>query len=366
MKKVSYCRKFTSAVQVVVAGAVLTGGAGCTKVASHYVIDPAVTSSEMPDSDGLKRLDPLNLDTHVFFEDLVALKLTEEAAATQSEGAKPEGADTKQGGDTKKDAPTARTALARIAAAMSGEKKNAEEARRLRNRLQNDILIHSAKICEAHKARIMAAKSTFDFGFGLAATLLSGASAAVGGEAAKTALSALSAASGATGTAIDANFYQDLLAAGIAREIDRLRANELAKIKKRWADSIDDYDLSQAIYDTVVYHSTCSFSNGIMSLAGDHTPKQRTKQDLTNEIMELDKEKATLEKAYTSGPAAFKEEAERRLELINGELKSLILLRKSAPGVIETSVPAPASKENGAAPAVGSPPPPVEKEKIDG
>ena len=85
------------------------------------------------------------------------------------------------------------------------------------------IINRSVDICNYHKGAILANKSVFDFSTGLLATILGTASGAVGGETAARILGTASGAVSATGLALDANFYQNLFATAIIREIDTSR-----------------------------------------------------------------------------------------------------------------------------------------------
>lgn len=235
-------------------------------------------------------------------------------------------------------------AIRRIAEAIKGDKDgDKDEARRLRNRLQQEIFNRSHLICEAHKAKILANKAFYDFTFGVTSTVMSAVSAAVGGEALKTGLSTVSAIASSTRTAIDAEFYQDLLAVSIVREIDKMREKELKQIIKKQKYPIDDYTLSQAIHDAQIYHSKCSFYQGVVELTRDKKPEIKTKEDLTNEINALEEERKDLEKIVTDTSPTYsdttKQAKQRQLNIINSQITSLTLQRMTAPGKMQAKTP---------------------------
>ena len=205
----------------------------------------------------------------------------------------------------------------------------------LRNRLQTLLLTRADKICRIHKGRILANASTFDFGTGLTAAILSTASAAVGGETAKTILSAGSAVATATGTAIRASFYQDILASAVVGEIERLQKIELDRIEKSRVKMATAYTPDDAIRDVVLYHFKCSFYEGLISLAKDKTAKAKTKQELTGEINALLKENEGLAKAVeAAGTEELKNRLRETMEANALEIRRLSLVRVSAPGTM--------------------------------
>ena len=202
-----------------------------------------------------------------------------------------------------------------------------------RNRLQHQILIRSHEICTFHKAAILSNSAFISFTTGLGSTILSGAAAALGGEAA---LSMLSSAVSATGTAVKANFYQDLLAAAIVKEIDKLRQMELERFLDRQTESIADYTIDEAIRDVNAYHLKCSFFEGVVSLGKEKVDKPMTRKEIDEEIGKLEKEQKELRKVFMDTTDTYsdaqKRAAKLRSNLDETRILTLTLMRPNASG----------------------------------
>ena len=301
------CLQFRGQCGIVVLGLLLLSA--CSRVTDLYVVDAAVIPNENAPVKGGKPPPPINLDTYVFPEErFLGVKYNAEKKIFEPV---PHGNDT----------------LLRTAYVKAVGDKGA------RNRLQHQILIRSHEICTFHKAAILSNSAFISFTTGLGSTILSGVSAALGGEAA---LSMLSSAVSATGTAVKAEFYQDLLAAAIVKEIDKLRQVELEGFLDRQTESITDYTIDEAIRDVNAYHLKCSFFEGVVSLGKDKVDKPMTRKEIDEEIRELGKEQEDLRKVFmdTTGKYsdAQKRDAELRSNLITTRMQTLTLMRPNAPG----------------------------------
>ncbi|MFN0041774.1 MAG: hypothetical protein ACKVSF_01005 [Alphaproteobacteria bacterium] len=208
--------------------------------------------------------------------------------------------------------------------------------------LQKHILRVSDEICRAHEARIYASAASLNFGFATTATLLAGAAAVVGGEAAKTALAAAAATVIGTQGHLNSEFYQNLFAHAIVQKTRELRQTALAKISLRQSDDIATYGIDDAVRDTVNYHLSCSFYEGVVALADSKTRGVKSKADIDAEITDLNtlrmklttdmnEQLTKMTTADDDGKKAFKASVSAQIGLIDADIRKLIVLRASAP-----------------------------------
>ena len=213
------------------------------------------------------------------------------------------------------------------------------ESEEHRNRLQADIIRRSNEICTAHKGKILANQAIFSFSTRLLSTILSGVSAAVGGEVVKSALSTAAAAAGATGAEIDANFYQNLLATAILNKIDDLRTTAYNRIQAAQTKTKEEYTVNQAVLDAANYHAKCSFFVGVMALATDKQ-EELTFEQIQARIAALEEENKELSQTMKDDET-LKASAETRLRINETEILRLRILSRSAPGAPAPKQPAP-------------------------
>jgi hypothetical protein len=207
------------------------------------------------------------------------------------------------------------------------------QRREARNLLQRHIVRISDEICRVHEARIYASAASFNFGFATTASLLSGAAAVVGGETAKSALAAAAAALLGTQGHLNAEFYQNLFAHAIVQKTREIRTTKLAEITHAQSKSIDDYGADDAVRDAINYHLSCSFYEGVVALADATARRGRTKVDIDKEISDLNALKKSLsdESQKYSGKSALENAIKGQIDLIDANVRKLIILRGNLP-----------------------------------
>lgn len=137
-----------------------------------------------------------------------------------------------------------------------------------RNRLQDDLIYLSARVCDRHKAAIAVNAATFNFLGGFTSGVLSSVAAITTGGI-STALSTGAASASAATAALNAEFFNNFLATAVVKEIQRLRKEKVTAIRARQSLGVMDYTVDAAIRDANDFHQTCSFYAGMVSLTGD-------------------------------------------------------------------------------------------------
>ncbi|MDA0996920.1 MAG: hypothetical protein O2944_01785 [Proteobacteria bacterium] len=304
---------------------------GCDHIRSMYSVDPVVTDTNSQDNP--RDTQPINLDTYIFPE-----QRTVGVALTNG-----------------KLTPVLLNAGTTVPTAYKTSLNDTQS----RNRLIDAIIARSNEICKTHKAHILANSALLNFASSVISTILSGASAAVGGEAAKTALSTASASVNATGASIKAEFYQNLLSAAIVREIEKKREAELAKIKQRRGETNVAYSIDEAIRDVAIYHEKCSFFVGVTSLANDKED-QMSFEDINARISTLRIDNVQLRTTLGSlaSGAVGKADIESQIKLNDASIIRLKVLSQMAKGTGDGSSN-PAAQTSGVAAGSGATPPPA-------
>lgn len=164
--------------------------------------------------------------------------------------------------------------------------KSAVTDKNIRNRLQTRIMELSDRVCEQHKGDIVANAALINSSLGILTSVLSGTSAIVGGQAAKSALAAVAAMTNAGRDTISETFYQQRLVDAIIRSIDASREEMEAIInsKRESSTTANDYNVDEAVRDALLYHQRCSFYHGITVLADAADKAGTTSEEIQAKI----------------------------------------------------------------------------------
>ncbi len=281
--------------------------ASCSAHIDSFVVDSATVTNENQATATFPG--PINLDTYCFPEDRPNF------AEDQKKTSCDEPAFKKATKKANKFAENGASEVAAVAATSAAAKPNEKMAIYYRNRLQAAVMERSDQICRYHQAAIIANSAAFNFVTGWTATILSGVSAVMGGEAAKSALSAASAMVGAGRAEFNAEFYQNYFAAAIVKKIRDVRTIRKAAIEDKRDDDTFKYTVEEALRDANDYHYTCSFFEGVIAITAEKrdilTQGEIKKQidDLTFENTALDTQILELEKTITGLEKKLKTEA---------------------------------------------------------
>lgn len=150
--------------------------------------------------------------------------------------------------------------------AMTRLTVNAESARVARNRFESVLTLQADLVCEREKGLIYSSRAATDTFFDFFSSGLSGASTIVGGDQAKSILSGLAGLSTGTRGNVNANIYQNQLAAAITKVIDGERHRILQLIAAKRSEGISNYPADEMIRLVNKYHQACSFQKGIQLL----------------------------------------------------------------------------------------------------
>ena len=211
-----------------------------------------------------------------------------------------------------------------------------------RNRLVEVLIQRSNEICKVHKAAILSNSATIGFSGDLIATSLSALSAAFTPVDTKTALSTAAAIVGAANSGADANFYQNLYATAILKQIDRSREDYLSRvIVPGLSKDMSTFSIDAATRHIAEYHARCSFFYGVMTLADDERDTQirRTRQEVIAEIETLQKLSDELTtKIGTAGDQSDKDALRLQRSVLNSELVDLFSELRTATGAATKTV----------------------------
>ncbi len=146
--------------------------------------------------------------------------------------------------------------------------RRAFKGREDRNRLQAHVMRISDRICENHKAAIVANQAGLNLLADIANIGVSTAGALVTGGSSRL-MSAISAAIVGTRASVNENVYQKYIAPAITKRIDIDRQEIKLEIDGKRGYTPDVYSVDDALFDAQRYHLKCSFYSGLSSLASE-------------------------------------------------------------------------------------------------
>lgn len=181
----------------------------------------------------------------------------------------------------------------------------ARKTKENRNDLQAYLIRYSNRICDNHKAAIVANRAVFNLFSGLANVGIGAAGALVSGGASQV-LSAISAGISGGQAVVNSEIYAKYLAPAIVKRIDIDRKSVALELAANRAKMLKDYSVDDAVLAVQKYHLECSFYKALASLSEEGA---KAPDDMTNitKLIELE---------------------EKKLEAINAELSALEAKKK--------------------------------------
>ena len=141
---------------------------------------------------------------------------------------------------------------------------NADE--KMRNDLQEAIIARSEVTCADFRKQLFATHVVRKVGLQSLALVLTGAAAAVGGEAAKTALAAAGAAVQGIDETVDAEALQKNAITAVLNTITSERTKLLAEMRARVGQTPEKYPIKAAVTDAIRYNNICSLTEALSVL----------------------------------------------------------------------------------------------------
>lgn len=173
---------------------------------------------------------------------------------------------------------------------------DANVCRAMRNLLQDEILTRSEEMCRKHISDVGATNSVINADLGLATLIGSTLGAVVTGDVLQRTFSAAASVSAGTQSLISREIYRDYVAPAISKAILAQREKKLIEIRLEQAKNLADYTPARAIQDTIDYHESCSFSNGLILLTASAEKRAVPSQDqVRKQIDDLYEQLAKLE-----------------------------------------------------------------------
>lgn len=225
LRNLSRHRAILTAAVLITCGGLLSA---CDLAHDLHTVDPAIVPYNLDVYSAAEAPPPIDLDTFYFREDR-----PKDPTETPTK-------------------PTAyeRAVVAELHAVQApNDSAKREEANLYRNRLQDEIQIVSDIICARHQTMIVADSVLVNFSAGFVQTTLSGISAVLGGETAKTVLSTGASIVGTGQALFNEEFLQNLLSTALIRQIRAEREKEMNEIIAKRNDEASSYSVDEAIRD---------------------------------------------------------------------------------------------------------------------
>lgn len=220
-----------------------------------------------------------------------------------------------------------------------------------RNRAVAALRIASDDLCQDHIRGIYGKETSANIITGSGAVLASGWATVSGSASAKTALAAISTFFSAERSLINEVYFKTQVSTAVTSKIRQGRAEKAAQLDQKYAKSIIEYPVLQALGDVVSYHYTCSFVLGLEKAlaegqgSSDEIKHSKLTQERQQLLTTLDIHKAN-SNLSTEGDDGIK----ARIKAIDAELQRLSIgvvapAQAQASGQAEAGTPS-ANKQN--------------------
>jgi len=248
---------------------------------------------------------------------------------------------------------------------------------RLRNTLQDRILLSSQSRCGFYEEYLKRFQSNSATLFGTLATVLGGAGAIVTGAEGARALAGAAGISSGVGAEMQKDLFASVTSTVIVPGIEKRRAAILKSILQNRCTTPDRYTIGLALVDALAFHSACSMDTGIaeggnaikqaanpgtaglaafMSLGGQINQAQSVR-------VSIDKNRKGAGGAATTGTSSIKTEVDASdttvqglLDNLNGGMSVSACTAATTSGAGAKPLASPAKPAAGAKPAAASSP----------
>jgi hypothetical protein len=163
----------------------------------------------------------------------------------------------------------------------------------------NELVLLTDYYYQTYEGNMIAGKARSDFGFGMASTALSLASAVSTVEDSKTIISTIASLASSTRTEIDKNFYHEQTTQALIVKMRALRTvKKLALINGSFL-SYEQYPLERGLGDFFEYYRAGTMANAVQSIYEDAAEQNGNAQKRIDEIQEAKAAKAYSEAGIT-------------------------------------------------------------------
>jgi hypothetical protein len=168
-----------------------------------------------------------------------------------------------------------------------------------RNLILNELVLLTDYYYQTYEGNMIAGKARSDFGFGMASTALSLASAVSTVEDSKTIISTIASLASSTRTEIDKNFYHEQTTQALIVKMRALRTvKKLALINGSFL-SYEQYPLERGLGDFFEYYRAGTMANAVQSIYEYAAEQNGNAHKRIDEIQEAKAAKAYSEAGIT-------------------------------------------------------------------
>jgi hypothetical protein len=181
------------------------------------------------------------------------------------------------------------------------------------------LIVASDGLCVEHRKTIYGNDVSYNVTLGTLTNLFAGGAAIVNSARRKAILGALALFSNSERSLISDAVYKNVLVFAVDKKILELRNAQLLGIKSKFGKPIGEYSMNAALLDTVEYHQSCSFMNGLVKALDEGTQGGNLQK-----ISRLRNNLVQIEADLHRGPdPTMKTALDERYKAISDELKTL-------------------------------------------
>ncbi len=202
---------------------------------------------------------------------------------------------------------------------QGSEKNGSGECKLERNRAVATLMLLSEEACLKHRRSIYGNDAVINSTLGTLTNLFAGTAAVVNPVTSKSIFSALALFANSERSLFNEVVYKQMLVPAIDGKIVQSRQSDAGTIWASFSKEVQDYPVAQGIYDVSVFHSKCSFMDGLrLALQeGSQSSSAQRRANLKVELSEVELKLALEKRAQRQDAKVVRQLEQRRQQLQN-------------------------------------------------
>jgi len=181
-----------------------------------------------------------------------------------------------------------------------------------RNQAISALIISSEHACLTHRRSIYGKDAAWNLTLGTMTNLFAGAASVVTLEKHRPIFAALALFSNSERSLVNETVYKQMLIHAVDKKIVEIRNARMQQMYSSFKQPIDSYGMNQALSDVIMFHSSCSFMDGLQKALeeGTQNPGPARLQRLRTALATMNLEYAVFDDKTQPGAVKLKERIE--------------------------------------------------------